>query len=162
MLKNASKGIENAKIEEMWRFLLPKTLHEMIFQKGRRNSNQNSHHGNPRWIRYLVDRVVSNKIHRTSDILFSLEVRPKLNLSGPRRPVTEGENVTLTCNIIDGVPKPELIRWLREKTSLDEKNTTMVLRSIKKEQEGTYTCETSNEGGSANDSIKVIVDSKTL
>ena len=105
---------------------------------------------------------LSNKIHRTSDILFSLEVRPKLSLSGPRRPVTEGESVTLTCNITDGVPKPELIRWLREKISLDEKNTTMVLRSIKKEQEGTYTCETSNEGGSVKDSIKVIVDSKTL
>ena len=89
-------------------------------------------------------------------------MRPKLSLSGPCRPVAEGENVTLTCNIIDGVPKPELIRWLREDISLDKKNTTMVLRSIRKEQEGTYTCETSNEGGSANDSIKVIVDSKTL
>ena len=105
---------------------------------------------------------LSNKIHRISDILFSLEVRPKLSLSGPHRPVTEGENVTLTCNIIDGVPKPELIRWLREKTSLDEKNTTMVLRSITKEQEGNYTCETSNRGGSVKDTIKVIVDSKTL
>ena len=89
-------------------------------------------------------------------------MRPKLSLSGPCRPVIEGENVTLSCNIIDGVPKPELIHWLREEISLDEKNTTMILRSIKKEQEGTYTCETSNQGGSANDSIKVIVDSKTL
>ena len=89
-------------------------------------------------------------------------MRPKLTLSGPRRPVTEGENVNLTCNITDGVPKPELIRWLREEITLDEQNTIMILRSIKKEQEGTYTCETSNEGGSANDSIKVIVDSKTL
>ncbi|XP_067049174.1 neuronal growth regulator 1-like [Acropora muricata] len=34
----------------------------------------------------------------------------------------------------------------------------MVLRSIRKEQEGNYTCETSNERGSANESIKVIVD----
>ena len=89
-------------------------------------------------------------------------MRPKLTLSGPRRPVTEGENVNLTCNITDGVPKPELIRWLREEITLDEQNTIMILRSIKKEQEGTYTCETSDEGGSANDSIKVIVDSKTL
>ena len=93
---------------------------------------------------------------------FSLEVPPKVHLSGPHRPVAEGDNVTLTCNVTDGVPKPEPIRWLRAKISLDEKNTTMVLRSIKKEQEGTYTCQASNEGGSANDSIKVIVDSKTL
>ena len=101
-------------------------------------------------------------MHRTSDILFSLEVPPKVRLSGPHRPVTEGDIVTLTCNVTDGVPKPEPIRWLRAKISLDEKNTTMVLRSIKREQEGTYTCQASNEGGSANDSIKVIVDSKTL
>ena len=38
----------------------------------------------------------------------------------------------------------------------------MVLRGINKGEEGSYTCETSNKGGSANDSIKVIVDSKTL
>ena len=101
-------------------------------------------------------------MHRTSDILFSLEVLPKVRLSGPPRSVAEGDNVTLTCDVTDGVPKPEPIRWLRAKISLDEKNTTMVLRSIKKEQEGTYTCEISNEGGSANDSITVIVDSKTL
>ena len=101
-------------------------------------------------------------MHRTSDILFSLEVPPKVRLSGPHRPVAEGGNVTLTCNVTDGVPKPEPIRWLRAKISLDEKNTTMVLKSIKKEQEGTYTCQASNEGGSANDSIKVFVDSKTL
>ena len=101
-------------------------------------------------------------MHRTSDILFSLEVPPKVRLSGPHRPVAEGDNVALTCNVTDGVPKPKLIRWLRAKIPLDEKNTTMVLRSIKKEQEETYTCQASNEGGYANDSIKVIVDSKTL
>ena len=101
-------------------------------------------------------------MHRTSNILFSLEVPPEVYLSGPHRPVAEGDNVTLTCKIINGFPKPEVIRWLRAKISLDETNATMALRSIKKEQEGIYTCETSNEGGSSKDSIKVIVDSKTL
>ena len=103
-----------------------------------------------------------HKIHRTSDILFSLEVPPNVSLSGPHRPVAEGDKVTLTCNVTDGVPRPKLIRWLRAKIPLDEKNTTMVLRSIKKEEEETYTCQASNEEGYANDSIKVIVDSKTL
>ena len=92
----------------------------------------------------------------------SLEVPPNVTLSGPHRPVTEEDNVTLTCNITDGVPKPNGILWLKDKTPLDETITNLVLRGIKKEQEGTYTCETSNKGGSANDSIKVIVDSKTL
>ena len=102
-------------------------------------------------------------MHRTSNLsFFFLEVPPKLSLSGSHHTVTEGDNVTLTCQITDGVPKPELIRWLKEKTPLDKNNTNLVLRSIKKEQEGNYTCETSNEGGSARDSIEVIVDSKTL
>ena len=102
-------------------------------------------------------------MHRASDVFFFLEVAPpNVSLSGPHRPVTEGDNVTLTCNSNDGVPKPNLIRWFKDKTPLDETKTNLVLRGLKKEQEGTYTCETRNEGGSANNSIKVIVDSKTL
>ena len=74
-------------------------------------------------------------MHGNSGILFSLEVPPNVRLLGPFRPVAEGDNVTLTCNVADGVPKPEPIHWLRAKISLDEKNTTMILKSIKKDQE---------------------------
>ena len=95
-------------------------------------------------------------------LFFPLEVPPEVSLSGPYRPVTEGDNLILTCNIIDGVPKPDLIHWFREKIPLDENNRIMILRSIKKELEGNYTCETSNAGGSAKDSIEVIVDGKTF
>ena len=95
-------------------------------------------------------------------LFFSLQVPPEVSLIGPYRPVTEGDNVTLTCNISDGVPKPDPIHWFREKISLDESNRIMILRSIKKKQQGSYTCETSNAGGPANDSIEVIVDGKIL
>ena len=91
---------------------------------------------------------------------FLTQVPPKVNLSGLHHPVTEGDNVTLSCNITDGVPKPNQVRWLKGKNALDEKKINLVLRDIRKEQEGTYTCEASNGAGSANDSIKVIVDSK--
>ena len=83
-------------------------------------------------------------------------------MSELHHPVKEGDNVTLTCNITDGVPKPNRILWLKDNFSLDETKTNLVLRDIKKEQEGTYTCEARNNGGSASDSIKVLVDSKTL
>ena len=93
---------------------------------------------------------------------FSLEVPPEVTLMRPYTTVTEGDNVALTCIITDGVPKPGQIRWLKDKIRLDENSRNMVLRSIKKEQEGIYTCETSNAGGSAKDKIKVIVDGETL
>ena len=84
-----------------------------------------------------------------------------MTLSGPQRPITEGDSVTLTCNITDGVPKPQLIRWLKDEILVDVKDTSMALRSIKKEDEGNYILETRNEGGSVNGSITIIVDSKT-
>ena len=85
-----------------------------------------------------------------------------MSLTGPHEPVTEGDTVTLDCIITDGVPKPGQIRWSKDKISLGETNSSMVLRSIKKEQEGNYTCETSNPGGSVKHSIKVIIVGKTL
>ncbi|KAK2571226.1 Tyrosine kinase receptor Cad96Ca [Acropora cervicornis] len=95
---------------------------------------------------------------KSKEIVVTVIVPPKVNLSELHHPVTEGENVTLTCNITDGDPKPNQVRWLKDKNPLDEKKTKLVLRDIRKEQEGTYTCEAENGGGSANDSIKVIVD----
>ncbi|XP_044176856.1 hemicentin-2-like [Acropora millepora] len=95
---------------------------------------------------------------KPQSIFVRVIVRPEVRLSGPYLPVTEGDNVTLTCNITDGDPKPELIGWWREDISLDENSRNMLLRSIKKEQEGNYTCEISNVGGSAKDSVEVIVD----
>ena len=89
------------------------------------------------------------------------EVPPEVTLSGPHSPITEGDNVTLTCNITDGVPTPGLIRWLKDKTPVDVHDTNMALRSIEKEDEGSYICETRNEGGSVNGSINIVVDSKT-
>ena len=111
-----------------------------------------------------VTHVCHPKVIKCIEVFFFFltQVPPKVNVSEVHHPVTEGDNVTLTCNITDGVPKPNQVRWLKDKNTLEEKKTNLVLRDIRKEQEGTYTCEAKNEGGSANDSIKVIIDSKTL
>ena len=100
-------------------------------------------------------------MHRARNTFLSLEVPPEVSLIGPYHPVPEEDKVTLSCIITDGVPKPGQIRWLRNRVLLDEKNRNIVFRSIKKEQEGNYTCETSNAGGSGKDSIEVIVDGKS-
>ena len=101
-----------------------------------------------------------HNMHLCFYFFFLTQVPPKVNLSGLHHPVTEGDNITLTCNITDG--DPNKIRWLKDKKYLDEKTTNLVLRDIKKEQEGTYTYEASHGAGSANDSIKANVDSKAL
>ena len=110
-----------------------------------------------------LTRVCHPKVLKCIDVFFFLliQVPPKVNLSGLHRPATEGDNVILTCNTTDGVPKPNGIRWLKDNTSLHETKPNLVLRGIRKEQEGTYTCEAKNEGDSSSDSIEVIVDSKT-
>ncbi|XP_067025673.1 inactive tyrosine-protein kinase 7-like [Acropora muricata] len=103
-------------------------------------------------------RGTESSTEKTIDINVRVLVPPEVTLSGPHSPITEGDNVTLTCNITDGVPTPRLIRWLKDKTPVDVIDTNMALRSIEKDDEGSYICETRNEGGSVNGSINIIVD----
>ncbi|XP_068690826.1 neural cell adhesion molecule 1-like [Montipora foliosa] len=91
------------------------------------------------------------------DISVSVIVPPNVRLSGTFHNVLEGDNITLTCTVIDGLPKPQ-ISWFKDKLPLTEEKATLVKRDITEEGEGTYTCVAKNEGGSANDSINVIVD----
>ncbi|XP_068759688.1 hemicentin-1-like [Montipora capricornis] len=84
-------------------------------------------------------------------------VPPYVRLSGTSHNVLEGDNITLTCTVVDGLPKPQ-ISWFKDKLPLTEEKATLVKRYITEEGEGTYTCVAKNEGGSANDSIDIIVD----
>ncbi|XP_068759681.1 fibroblast growth factor receptor 1-like [Montipora capricornis] len=87
----------------------------------------------------------------------SVIVRPKVRLSGTSHNVLEGDNITLHCTVVDGFPKPQ-ISWLKDELPLTEEKVTLVKRYITEEGEGTYTCVAKNEGGSANDSINIIID----
>ena len=63
----------------------------------------------------------------------------------------------MTCTVVDGLPKPQ-ISWFKDKLPLTEQKATLVKRYITEEGEGTYICVAKNEGGSANDSINIIID----
>ncbi|XP_068690792.1 hemicentin-1-like [Montipora foliosa] len=91
------------------------------------------------------------------DISVSVIVPPNVLLPGTTHYALEGDNVTLTCTVVDGLPKPQ-ISWLKDKIPLAEEKARLVKRYITEEGEGTYTCVGKNEGGSANDSIDIIVD----
>ena len=75
--------------------------------------------------------------------------------------VREGNNVNLSCIIIEGSPHPE-IHWFKENSPLEqEKKTTLLLTKVSAKHNGRYKCKGENEGGSSQDSIYVTVDSKS-
>ena len=70
------------------------------------------------------------------------------SVSGESRPVCEGEQVVLTCEA-EGDPKPYLA-WKRNSKALQNlTNTTYNISSVKRGDEGNYTCEATNVAGSA-------------
>ncbi|XP_068703720.1 uncharacterized protein [Montipora foliosa] len=104
----------------------------------------------------------------------SLIVPPKVQVSKIPHNVLEGDNITLNCTVVDGLPKPQ-IRWFKSKLPLTEgkeklvksyvteegegkKEGKLVKSYVTEEGEGTYTCVAKNEGGAANDSIYIVVD----
>ena len=93
--------------------------------------------------------------------IFTFLVPPDIQLSGPQHAVREGENVSITCIINEGSPRPE-IHWSKNNKPLKGENDTVLrLTWITADHEGTYTCKAENKGGSSNDSMFITVDSKS-
>ena len=86
-------------------------------------------------------------------------VPPNIQLSEPKLTVRQGDNVSLTCIINEGSPRPK-IKWTKDETSKDETKNVLHLIEVTAEDEGRYTCKAENEGGSSNDSTFVTVDGK--
>ncbi|XP_068690919.1 peroxidasin homolog [Montipora foliosa] len=87
----------------------------------------------------------------------SVIVPPKVQLSKAPHNVLEGDNITLNCTVVDGLPTPQ-ISWFKGKLPLTEEKAKLVKSYVTEEGEGTYTCVAKNEGGAANDSIYIVVD----
>ena len=73
----------------------------------------------------------------------------------------EGDSFNLTCIIIEGSPEPK-ISWFKDGDLQHEEKTTLILANVTDRDEGRYTCQAQNDGGSFTDSIYIIVKSKFI
>lgn len=88
-----------------------------------------------------------------------LIVLPKVYVYPYSETVREGQNATFICNVTEGIPKPEL-RWFY-KEKLKRSTETLVLQNVTKQtNEGKYTCIATNREGTSNDTATLIVDGK--
>lgn len=62
--------------------------------------------------------------------------------------VVEGEQVIFRCNILMGLPTPQL-RWYHKEEVIGT-GETLALNVTKQKHEGNYTCNAKNEAGSLN------------
>jgi len=88
-------------------------------------------------------------------------VPPKIKLLSPGRYTQEGDSVSLTCKIIDGSPEPK-ISWFKDGDLQQEETTILILANVTDRDEGIYTCQGLNAGGSFTDSINLTVNSKLI
>ena len=94
-------------------------------------------------------------------VFFSFSVvTPIIWLIGPNKPIQEGDNANLTCKIVGGLPEPQ-VTWLKNEDFLPkEMNSTLLLKDVTDEDEGSYTCRAENVAGFFTDSKYVTVESK--
>lgn len=93
--------------------------------------------------------------------MLSLVVLPSIHLSGPSHPIPEGDSVNLTCNVTAGLPSPQL-RWSKNGEDLEDNSAVLFLREVTENDEGRYTCEARNLGGSSVDDVQVNVQGKFI
>lgn len=104
-------------------------------------------------------------LHILFNCLFASVVRPKIKSLGPNEGqyiLEEGDSVNLTCEIIEGLPAPQL-SWFKNGDLLSkDANTTLLLTDVTDRDQGRYTCKAQNAGGYSNVSINVTVKSKFI
>ena len=88
-------------------------------------------------------------------VFFLPPVGPTIpSVAGERRPVCEGEQVVLTCKA-EGNPQPYLT-WKRNGiVSQNSTRTSYTIPSVKRGDEGSYTCEATNVAGSTSNTTSI-------
>ena len=97
------------------------------------------------------------------ELVFFSVVRPFVFILGPgKRIYRQGESGILNCQIMEGLPEPQL-SWYKNDVLLPGKvNTTLRLANVTDTDEGRYTCKAQNAGGDFEASIDITVKSKQL
>ena len=74
----------------------------------------------------------------------------------------QGESGFLNCQIMEGLPEPQL-SWYKNDVLLPSKvNTTLLLANVTDADEGKYTCKAQNAGGDFKARIDITVKSKLM
>ncbi|XP_045652639.1 B-cell receptor CD22 [Ursus americanus] len=95
---------------------------------------------------HKAERIVSEET-----VLLDVKHVPKLKIevSPEGANVTEGESVTMACQVISSNPESWGISWLKDGTRLREQKTpTLTLSTVTKTMSGKYQCEAFNDLGS--------------
>nr|XP_025710220.1 B-cell receptor CD22 isoform X2 [Callorhinus ursinus] len=93
----------------------------------------------------------AKRILSEETVLLDVKHVPKLKIevSPEGANVTEGESVTMTCQVISSNPEFRSIAWLKDGTQLREQETlTLTLSSVTRKMSGEYHCEAFNDLGS--------------
>ena len=72
--------------------------------------------------------------------------------------LTEGENLTLFCNV-SGIPSP-MVSWIKVEGDMVTNKSELVFTNINRTQAGEYRCEASNECGNAKETATIEVQCK--
>ena len=72
--------------------------------------------------------------------------------------VTEGDDVTLSCNA-SGMPSP-MVSWINVGSHMRINRNELVLANINRSDAGEYRCEASNECGNASETARIFVQCK--
>lgn len=70
----------------------------------------------------------------------------KIQVSPEEATVTEGESVTMRCQVTSNPPHKN-VSWFKDRTRLKEQGTTITLPEVTRTMSGQYTCQVSNEVG---------------
>ncbi|XP_057689445.1 hemicentin-1-like isoform X2 [Corythoichthys intestinalis] len=94
-------------------------------------------------------KCVATNMYKTEEATFDVDIKypPTVEVKSSQPGFTEGEAMTLTCNVTRGNPSPDLFKWFKDDIYLRSGEVYQV-SSVQAEHRGWYTCVASSYVGS--------------